>query len=80
MEDYDIELKKLARFASESLSTKKMWTNRFIVGLRDEIQEFFLAHNPPAYASALWFDILMDMHCVKDKSINTTSSLPTISG
>ena len=53
-----------------------MWTNRFIVGLKDEIQEFFVAHNPPTYASALWFDILMDMHCVKDKLIDTASSSP----
>ena len=80
MEDYDIEFNKLAQFASEFVSTEKMRINCLIASLRDEIQEFVVAHDSLDYASALKFAILMDMHRLKGKSIAAASSVPTTSG
>ena len=48
------------------------------MGLKDEIQGFVVAHDPPDYVSALRF--AMNMHHLKDKSITVAPFAPTISG
>ena len=52
-EEYDLEFNKLARFCPEYVSNEKMKTNRFVAGLRIEIQGPIMVQASSDYAVAL---------------------------
>ena len=61
VEDYDLEFNKLARFCPEYVSNEKMKIDRFIAGLRIELQGPVLVQTTSDYAVALRVATMMDM-------------------
>ena len=61
VEDYDLEFNKLARFCPEYVSNEKMKIDRFIAGLRIELQGPVLVQTTSDYAVALRVATVMDM-------------------